>query len=63
MKCAICNKKTTWDESYGLEEFIVCSLCHNRLGKYNIKNYAQVLNFFFECVYIRREKQEQEKLK
>ena len=63
MKCAICNEKTTWDESYGLDEFIVCPLCHNRLGKHNIKNYPQVIDFIFECGYIRREKKEQEKLK
>lgn len=29
MKCAICKKDTTWDESYGYEQFIVCPICHN----------------------------------
>ena len=49
MKCAICKNKTTWDESYGYYEFIVCPHCHNRLGKYNIENYPQILDFIFEC--------------
>ena len=31
MKCKICNKKTTWDISYGYSEFIVCPCCHNNI--------------------------------
>lgn len=27
MKCKICKGNTTWDESYGLHEFIVCPNC------------------------------------
>ena len=55
MKCAICNKKTNYDKSYGIDEFIVCSHCYERLSKYNSKNYPQVLDFIFECGYIRHE--------
>ncbi len=61
MKCVICKNKTTWDESYGYSEFIVCPRCHNRLGKYNIENYPQVLDFIFECGKIRQENQKNSK--
>ena len=41
MKCHICKNKTTWDESYGYESFIVCPKCHeaikNKLKKDNIE--------------------------
>lgn len=33
MKCKICGKKTTYDESYGRETFIVCPICHEKLTK------------------------------
>ena len=33
MKCNICGKKTTWDESYGRESFIVCPRCHDKLAE------------------------------
>lgn len=31
MKCKICGRKTTWDESYGREAFIVCPCCHREI--------------------------------
>lgn len=31
MKCAICGRKTNWDESYGYRNFIVCPCCYNLL--------------------------------
>ena len=31
MKCHICNNKTTWNESFGRETFIVCPSCHRKL--------------------------------
>ena len=33
MKCAICEKKTTWDTSYGLPTFLVCHACYKKLRK------------------------------
>lgn len=32
MKCIICNNITTWDESFGPENFIVCPKCHHEFG-------------------------------
>lgn len=34
MKCAICGRKTNWDESYGYEEFIVCPRCFDNVRKF-----------------------------
>ncbi len=31
MKCEICGKKTTYEESYGRDAFIVCPSCHTKL--------------------------------
>jgi len=33
MKCKICGKKTTWDESYGRPNFIVCPVCHKMIAE------------------------------
>lgn len=35
MKCAICKRKTDWNESYGRPTFIVCPYCFNILRKDN----------------------------
>lgn len=36
MRCNICKNKTTYNESYGYSEFIVCPKCFNELRyKYN----------------------------
>ena len=35
MKCAICERKTNWNESYGRPTFIVCPHCFNILEKNN----------------------------
>ena len=32
MKCKICKNKTTWDESFGGENFIICPTCYNKLN-------------------------------
>ena len=32
MKCKICGRKTSWDESYGHEKFIVCPRCYKKLN-------------------------------
>lgn len=31
MRCHICNCKTTWNESFGKETFIVCPSCHKKI--------------------------------
>ena len=60
MKCQVCKNKTTWDESFGLEEFIVCPKCHDgikaKLGKTNSKT----INIIFALGYIARENQKKE---
>lgn len=41
MKCQICKNKTTWDESFGYNDFIVCPRCYEaikiRLGTDNFE--------------------------
>ena len=41
MKCAICKKNTTWDESFGGERFIICPRCYERLNP----NHNQDIHF------------------
>ena len=53
MKCAICKSKTTWGESHGYNEFIVCPKCLDRL-----EPHKTALGFVFEAGKIRREKKE-----
>lgn len=33
MKCAICRRKTSWDESFGYVDFIVCPTCFGEIHK------------------------------
>ena len=55
MKCEICKKKTTIDDSVGYDEFIVCNKCHDILiGNYSSTKSSQVMNFIFKCGEIRR---------
>ena len=37
MKCDICRKKTTWDESFGRDIFIVCPTCYYKIRKQMLK--------------------------
>lgn len=53
MKCAICKKETNWDESFGLNEFIICPKCVERLD-----THKTALGFVFEAGKIRRETKE-----
>ena len=41
MKCAICKNKTTWDESFGGEKFIICPRCYAKLNP----NHNQDIHF------------------
>ena len=66
MKCAICGSKTSWNESYGRETFIVCPVCHNRIQKV-IKesisyeyDFMTALDVILEIGYIREEKGEKQ---
>lgn len=51
MECAICNKKTDWDESYGRETFIVCPKCFGILRKTS----KDALSIIFKIGYIKEE--------
>lgn len=52
MKCAICGKKTNWDESYGYDEFIVCPRCFLNIRKsYTTKNPAKELEESMKAVF------------
>lgn len=33
MKCKICERKVTWDNSYGRRSFLVCHPCFEELRK------------------------------
>ena len=60
MKCKICKNKTTWDESYGKANFIVCPICFERLAKKTNKDFPEAQNIItsiiFEMGEIREEK-------
>lgn len=58
MKCAICKKKTTWDESFGYIDFIVCPKCHDELvhhfgGKDVDKGRMETMKLIFKLGDIR----------
>lgn len=47
MKCAICGRKTNWNESYGYENFIVCPCCFNFIKEETKKESWEVLELIF----------------
>ena len=57
MKCQICGKKTDWDSSVGVEEFIVCNSCFEKVKSHLRTDACTTLDFIFVCGYIRREKE------
>ena len=59
MKCQICGRKTDWDSSVGMEEFIVCNSCCEKVKSHLHADTYATLNFIFACGYIRREKEEE----
>jgi len=59
MKCQICGRKTDWDSSVGMEEFIVCNSCCEKLKSRPHADTSTTLNFIFMCGYIRREKEKE----
>ena len=32
LKCAICKKPTSWDESFGGVKFIICPRCYHKIN-------------------------------
>lgn len=53
MKCAICKNKTSWGESFGYSEFIVCPKCFEIL-----ENHKTALGFVLEVGKIRKIRKE-----
>lgn len=48
MKCAECGKKTTWDESFGGENYIICPECFQRIKEENKTNAFETLKIIFQ---------------
>ena len=53
MKCQICGKKTTWNESFGKEEFIVCPYCFEELRRMTYLKKSEILDFVLAVGWIR----------
>lgn len=54
MKCQICGKKTTWNESFGKEEFIVCPYCFEELRRMTRSKRDEVFDFVIAVGWIRK---------
>ena len=54
MKCQICGKKTTWDESFGKEEFIICPYCFEELHRMTHSRTDKVLDFVLAIGWIKK---------
>ncbi len=48
MKCAECGKRTTWDESFGKENYIVCPKCFQRIREENKTDAFGTLQIIFQ---------------
>ena len=48
MKCAECGKRTTWDESFGGENYIVCPKCHEKIRRENNGNLVNTMKIIFQ---------------
>lgn len=51
MKCQICHNKTTWDESYGKSNFIVCPVCFETLAKTIGKNSLEARSIILSVLF------------
>ena len=48
MKCSKCGNKTTWDESFGAEHYLVCPICFDKLLKQNENDIMKTLKEIFQ---------------
>ena len=48
MKCSKCGSKTTWDESFGEAQRLVCPMCFNKLLKKNNNDVMKTLKEIFK---------------
>jgi hypothetical protein len=51
MKCQICHNKTTWDDSYGKSNFIVCPVCFETLVKTIDKNSLEARSIILSILF------------
>ena len=61
MKCDFCKKETTWDESFGPEDLIVCKDCFYTLCKKPLST-ETALSFIFRLAKIRRNQEKTNKV-
>lgn len=48
MKCAECGNKTTWDESYGEKNYIICPKCYEKIKKENNGDVVATMKIIFK---------------
>jgi len=61
MKCHICRNKTTWDESYGYEYFIVCPKCHEAIKNKLSEDELETMDLIFALGMIARKNNKKER--
>ena len=57
MKCQICKNKTTWDESFGYSDFIVCPQCYKAIKMKFKKDSLKTMDIILALGDIRRKNQ------
>lgn len=57
MKCQICKNKTTWNESFGYSNFIVCPRCYEAIKIKLRKDNFETMNIIFALGDIRHKNQ------
>ena len=55
MNCAICKKKTTYDVSYGMNNFIVCPDCFKKIKKFGNFTSIETIEFILAVGRIQSE--------
>lgn len=58
MKCTICNQKTTYDVSYGTDDFIVCPTCFKKIKKMTKESSINTIEFILAIGRIKGELKE-----
>ena len=60
MKCTLCKKKTAWDNSYGLSNFLICDNCYQELKRITEEKDFVTLKFIFACSVIKSKIEQEE---
>ena len=56
MKCQLCGKITSWEHSVGLNEFIVCNKCIDKLSDNQVNKAVEITNIILRMGKIKKEK-------